>query len=482
MAKSPEQLAREVIELCTNCDQCRNLLADTPCLFFPKLYRLHDTEKSGKRQIGSNELRTLVGLCNMCGLCSCPPIRAKIREAKDGFTARAGFKPGQRILMDVRLLGRIGAVFPRLINLLFHTEPLARLLKRLIGIHPERKIPAFPRQPFTAWAKARGIVVMRPAAGRKVAYFVGCSAQYLFPDIAKATVEVLQRNGVSVFVPDQVCCGMPRLLEGDRRYAFDAATFNMGQLAKCIDAGYDIVTSCPTCGYMFKSLLPDGANYSEGYRAKLAEMLAEEGGNFDKLCQRAQRDEESAVRAINGPPCGKTIVAIKLTLGGLCRDEGYFASLDPHDRMKIARHTFDLGEFLRIMQHSQELNGDLGPLPEGMVYYPPCHLKEQEMGYPWRDLLELVPGVSLPTVGGAFDCCGSAGIRGFQTGFHKASLAQGKRLMEKIRARNPETIVTDCLSCRIQFNQALPYPVSHPVEMLNASYRSGGTSGHNGKD
>ena len=39
-------------------------------------------------------------------------------------------------------------------------------------------------------------------------------------------------------------------------------------------------------------------------------------------------------------------------------------------------------------------------------------------------------------------------------------------LMEKIKDLNPEYIVKDCLSCRLQFNQMLPYKVFHPIEIL----------------
>jgi glycerol-3-phosphate dehydrogenase subunit C len=42
----------------------------------------------------------------------------------------------------------------------------------------------------------------------------------------------------------------------------------------------------------------------------------------------------------------------------------------------------------------------------------------------------------------------------------------GRPLMEKIRGLDPDALVTDCLSCRLQFNQHLPIPVFHPVEIL----------------
>lgn len=59
---------------------------------------------------------------------------------------------------------------------------------------------------------------------------------------------------------------------------------------------------------------------------------------------------------------------------------------------------------------------------------------------------------------------------GFKHQFHKASLHMGNRLMEKIKAVDPERLVCECLSCRMQFNQVLPYDVYHPVQILNESY------------
>ena len=94
------------------------------------------------------------------------------------------------------------------------------------------------------------------------------------------------------------------------------------------------------------------------------------------------------------------------------------------------------------------------------------------MGQPWNELLGHVPEISIEKVGGPFDCCGLSGIMGLKQEFHATSLTIGRPLMEKIRAIAPEVLVSDCLSCRIQFNQALPYRVLHPVEVLNNAYRS----------
>ena len=61
---------------------------------------------------------------------------------------------------------------------------------------------------------------------------------------------------------------------------------------------------------------------------------------------------------------------------------------------------------------------------------------------------------------------------GFKADFHEKSLAVGQPVMEKIREKAPRAIVTDCLSCQLQFRHALPYPVLHPMELLARAYRA----------
>ncbi|MDY0042636.1 MAG: heterodisulfide reductase-related iron-sulfur binding cluster, partial [Desulforhabdus sp.] len=76
----------------------------------------------------------------------------------------------------------------------------------------------------------------------------------------------------------------------------------------------------------------------------------------------------------------------------------------------------------------------------------------------------------LEAIEGAFYCCGIAGIMGFKRDFHEVSIEMGRRLMEKIREIDPQRLVSDCLSCRIQFNQMISYRVYHPIEVLRESY------------
>jgi glycerol-3-phosphate dehydrogenase subunit C len=457
--KDPEGMARAVVEACADCDTCRYLMEDTPCLVFPELYRLYDKQAEHSEEITSRDLRNLVDRCNFCALCPCPDVRSDLMKAKHAFVRRDGLKPAMRLLEDVERMAGLCGVYPRLANRLFQGARTGGLIRRLAGIHAERKVPVFPPEYFPTWVKRQGLHARRGEKRRKVAYFAGCTGQYLFPEVPKGAVEVLQHNDIEVTVPEQKCCGMPSLLEGDGPLSLEFAAFNVERLAAAVEAGYDIVCSCPTCGYMLKTVLPEGARYALEYR----ESVGSPAGSLNQGAHDKRGTTSAATPEVS-------VMLRKSLLEGRLRDEGYFASINARKRMLVASHTYDLGEYLRDLLHSGEINRELGPVAAHMAYYPPCHQREQKIGSPYLDLLRLVPGIALETIEGAFTCCGMAGIMGFKSDFHQVSVAMGTPLMERIQAIHPERLVTDCLSCRLQFNQLVPYKVSHPAEILWEAY------------
>lgn len=86
---------------------------------------------------------------------------------------------------------------------------------------------------------------------KRVAYFVGCGTNFIFPDTGEAVVKVMNHNGMEVIIPaGQVCCGIPALGEGDLEGARAMVENNIKLLAGLdVDA---IVTDCTSCGMMFK--------------------------------------------------------------------------------------------------------------------------------------------------------------------------------------------------------------------------------------
>ena len=453
----PKEKIRSVVDACADCDSCRYIM-DTVCLMFPELYRLYDREREEGEGITAAELRDLVDCCNFCALCPCPNIRADIMEAKTGYIQRDGLPVTIRIMEDVAWVGRICGAYPGLTNRLFGEGLAGRTLKRMAGIHPDRRIPRFPSEPFDAWALRRKLDATPKGTARKVAYFAGCTGRYLFPDVPKAAVRILEKAGIDVYFPDQGCCGMPTLLEGDRKRTLDFAASNIHRLARLAEDGYDILCACPTCGYMLKTVLKEGAYYSDAYQKSVG---------LEPGVMKLPSDRRKTGSADD------EFVRLKSSMyGRILKDEGYFSSIDPMARIAAAENTYDLGEYLRDLLEAGDLDFEFAPVAGKLAYYPPCHLREQEIGRPWLDLLERLPGIDPIPIESSFYCCGIAGIMGFKRDFHETSMKMGAPLMDKIREIDPDVLLTDCLSCRIQFNQMTDRPVLHPIQILDNAYPS----------
>jgi glycerol-3-phosphate dehydrogenase subunit C len=447
--RTPQEILREVVRLCADCGACRDMIGED-CAFFIELYRLCDQEQEEGKPITDSQLRTLAELCTFCGLCPCPNVPMDVMEAKSRYIEQEGMPLATRLLNDVPRMARLCGAFPRLVDVLQSNRVLAPLLRKATRLHPDRQLPSFPKENFFRWAADKGLNRQREG-GRRVTYFAGCTAGYLFPEIGRSVVEILERNGATVHVPPQQCCGMPFLVEGDRRRTLQLSRANMDQLLESARAGDDLVYSCPTCGFFLKSLLKERAYYSEAYQKSI-------GAAEDVLKVPAPGQE------------GKKFWHLKKSMyKHIRKDDGYFSSIEPMDRIELSDHLYDFGAYLGRLHAEGRFAADFTALPEHMVYFAPCHVRELKTDRPYLGLLKLVPELDIEPIGGEYDCCGMGGIFGFKDHFHQKSLALGGPLMEKIRAANPQAIVTDCMSCRLQFNHCLPYPVFHPVE----AYREG---------
>lgn len=441
---------RGVLKLCNDCDSCRDLLNEV-CVMFPEMFRIGDEEMKSGVPAAEAQLRDLVNLCNLCGLCPCPRIPADVMEAKSRYLEREGLPLTTRLLTDVpRMAGFCGS-FPKLVDAMGSGTAIGGLIRKLIGIHADRRLPSFPRESFFAWAESQGLTKRQPDVPA-LAYFAGCTAGYLFPQVARSLVEILQRNGVAVYVPPQDCCGMPHLVEGNRSATLERTRTNLRHLLQAVAAGDTLVTSCPSCGYYTKLLLKDRAFYSEAY-------------------QRSVHADDDEIKVPDPKPgSDKQWVLKKSVFKDIMKDDGYFSPLDPLERIALAGHMFDAGEYLARLHAERRLDLRFGAVAERMVYFAPCHQRKQKIGSPYLELLRLIPEIGIETVGGELDCCGMGGNFGYKTKSHDKFLAIGEPLIEKIRRRAPAAIVTDCLSCRLQFSHALPYPVFHPLEILARAY------------
>jgi glycerol-3-phosphate dehydrogenase subunit C len=179
-------------------------------------------------------------------------MREKAQRAK-----RNGVTLQDRALGEPGLLGSLASgPLAGVTNLVNSQRLLRKISERVLGISAEFPLPPFSSAPFPKWFDKHTPL---PEAGQNgtVALFATCLGDFNFPAIAKASVRVLEKNGLSVTRPPQVCCGIPNLDGGDIEEATRKAKTNVASLIKSVEQGHAIVVPGPSCAYTIRKEYPE---------------------------------------------------------------------------------------------------------------------------------------------------------------------------------------------------------------------------------
>jgi glycolate oxidase iron-sulfur subunit len=114
------------------------------------------------------------------------------------------------------------------------------------------------------------------------------------------------------------------------------------------------------------------------------------------------------------------------------------------------------------------------PLPIRATYHDACHLcHAQQIRKPPRQLLEMIPGLTLLPLAESEVCCGAAGSYNLT----QPDMAErlGQRKIANILATGAEAVFTGNVGCLMQIDRHLRVAksalwVAHPVDALWASY------------
>lgn len=116
---------------------------------------------------------------------------------------------------------------------------------------------------------------VKVAGKTDTAYFVGCTAAYRRPEIAEATVRILNAAGVDFMMlhPEEWCCGSPALRVGRRNLFLELAKRNVEAIRK---AGVTrVVTSCAGCYRAFSQDYPESIGEVPFKVVHTSELVAE---------------------------------------------------------------------------------------------------------------------------------------------------------------------------------------------------------------
>lgn len=135
---------------------------------------------------------------------------------------------------------------------------IVRLLPSL-----KQKEAILPTVPKHAFRKDLSSRLWRQGGKGKVAYFISCTTDILYPQVGRAVMDVLETCGFEVYpMLKGTCCGVPQLGYGHVKRAKVMALQNIRAVPEGIDF---IVNDCATCGSALKEYpeLFEGTEYEE---------------------------------------------------------------------------------------------------------------------------------------------------------------------------------------------------------------------------
>ncbi len=241
----------------------------------------------------------------------------------------------------------------------------------------------------------------------RVALFVTCVNDAVFPATGIAVVKLLERLGVEVDFPAaQTCCGQPQYNTGYRR-----DTEPLVRRTAAAFEGYDcVVTPSGSCAAMIRDNYP-----------RIGRLQAKEGRGSD-LADAA-------------------------------------AGLVPR--------AYELTEFLVDVLGVTDVGAYF---PHTVTYHPSCHgLRMLGLGERPRRLLEAVRGLELRELPGADECCGFGGT--FAVKNSDVSTAMGEDKLRNARSTGAEVLCGADNSCLMHLGgmlrrQGSPQRALHLAEIL----------------
>ncbi|MDR0521366.1 MAG: FAD-binding protein [Planctomycetaceae bacterium] len=349
--------------------------------------------------------------CRMCGI-ECP-AKADINVLS--FRSKAAYAATHGLPLEDLFVSHFDTVLKLLspVSCLFNAAMRTRFFRwaaeKTFQIPQGRMVPSLAYRSFLNRMRRQR---KRPAASPlsaasvptdKIVLFVDTFVNYFDPQLAELAVQILERCGISVFVPlRQKTSGLFSFAVGHADKAESLARYNTALLTEMIRQGYRVITLEPTAASCL----------TKDYRHLLAE------------------DEDAALVAENTfDLC--TFLLGKYRQGGLNLD---FRRL-PY---RVGYHAPCRGLSVSVSRTSVTM--------------------------PAEHLLRLIPELQVRRV--EQGCCGMAGFWGFRQRNYRQSLQMGTPLFRAIGASDIDFAVSDCSGCCLQIEHGTKKRAWHPVRLF----------------
>ncbi|WP_441247616.1 FAD-binding and (Fe-S)-binding domain-containing protein [Kitasatospora sp. McL0602] len=290
----------------------------------------------------SEEVREALDLCLGCkGCASDCPVQVDMAAYRTEFLHqhyRRRLRPRSHYSMGwLPLWLRAAAYAPGVATRLARSRPL----KWLGSIEPRREVPALPAETFQRWFRRYRAEHPEQPGARPVLLWPDTLGNLLDPAPARAAVEVLERLGFAVRLPDgPVCCGLTWISTGQ----LGTARRVLRRSLRAVPPGLPVIGLEPSCTAALREelprLLPDPGDLPGRVRT-FAEFLDESGAELPQLTATALTQTHCHQHAVLGTAADRRVEArlgITNTVldSGCCGLAGNFGFERGHYEVSVA--------------------------------------------------------------------------------------------------------------------------------------------------
>ena len=207
------------------------------------------------------ELAAVMDLCLSCKACKseCPSnvdmARLKAEWEQHRHDSH-GVPWRSRLVAGSAAMLRRAAIAPWAYNLAVTAPGVSAVVKRVLGFAQARSLPRLPGTTLRGWWRRRGGTAGSGRLGR-VHFFADEFTDTLDAGIGIKAIELLERLGWEVVIPEHVDSGRAQFSQGLVREARDLAARNVELLAGVVSAAEPLVGVEPSAILSFRDEYPD---------------------------------------------------------------------------------------------------------------------------------------------------------------------------------------------------------------------------------
>lgn len=306
VTRKMQQLAQDVKQLedqlavCTRCGMCQ-----ANCPLFAQTRKESDVSRGKLALINglidqmfddAKGVNERLQRCLLCGSCAhgCPSnvnaveifLKARVIIAQYlrlSFSKKILFK---KILSNPETFNHLMEMVTPFQNIFFKKQDnpqgtsCARIASPLLR---HRNIIPLKASAFNTTLKHQDLRIQ--GKGVKVAFFVGCLIDKVFPNIAHSVVDVLKYFDAGIFIPfDQGCCGIPAISSGDIETFERLVKINVDLFSR---EKFDyLVTACATCSSTIINLWPSLLKHLDKDLLQQVEVLSRKTVDISWLMEK----------------------------------------------------------------------------------------------------------------------------------------------------------------------------------------------------